>query len=171
MSVFLGQNLNQISMFFFRKLAKSIFFKIILAFVALSFVLFGVSSFILGSPNTWVAKIGGDTVSYGQFNSALRADREVILASSNKSEEALKYLEKAIVIARRSSPDGTLFDHIGDVLFRLKKFDRAKEAWIEAQKHLESGKAGEKLAKSLKTKLENVESMPKQVKTDKAPNP
>jgi|GEM_PF-1274507 len=80
-------------MFFFRKLAKSIFFKIILAFVALSFVLFGVSSFILGTPNTWVAKIGGDTVSYGQFNSALRADREVILASSNKSEEALKYLE------------------------------------------------------------------------------
>ena len=93
MRLFPGQNLNQISMQFFRKLAKSIFFKIILAFVALSFVLFGVSSFILGSPNTWVAKIGGDTISYGQFNSALRADREIILASSNKSEEALQYLE------------------------------------------------------------------------------
>ncbi|RLT09660.1 MAG: hypothetical protein DWI24_09575 [Planctomycetota bacterium] len=104
-------------------------------------------------------------------NSAYLDSLGWVLYKRGKAEEALKYLEKAIVIARRSSPDGTLFDHIGDVLFRLKKFDRAKEAWIEAQKHLESGKAGEKLAKSLKTKLENVESMPKQVKTDKAPNP
>ncbi len=78
---------------FFRKLANTIFFKIILSFVALSFVLFGISSFILGSPNSWVATIGGDSISFNQFNSALRADREVILASSGKSEEALKYLE------------------------------------------------------------------------------
>ncbi|MBU6140271.1 MAG: SurA N-terminal domain-containing protein [Proteobacteria bacterium] len=78
---------------FFRKLANTIFFKIILSFVALSFVLFGVSSFILGSPNNWVAKIGGDEISSNQLNSALRADREVILASSGNSEEALKYLE------------------------------------------------------------------------------
>lgn len=77
----------------FRKLSKSIFFKIVLAFVALTFVLFGVSSFIIGSPNTWVAKIGDETVSYSQFNSALRADREVVVASAGQGEEVMKYLE------------------------------------------------------------------------------
>ncbi len=76
----------------FRKLAGNLFFKIILAFVALTFVLFGVSEFILGSPNSWVVKIGGTTVGLNAFNRALQSDREMILAS-NKSEEALKYLE------------------------------------------------------------------------------
>ncbi len=77
----------------FRKLSHSIFFKIILAFVALSFVLFGISNFILGVSNTWVAKIGGDSISYNQFNSALKADRDVIIASSGEREEVVKYLE------------------------------------------------------------------------------
>jgi len=77
----------------FRKLANSIFFKIILAFVALSFVLFGVSNFILGNPNTWVAKIGDESVSYNRFNSALRADREVVTASAGNGEDVMKYLE------------------------------------------------------------------------------
>lgn len=76
----------------FRKLAGNIFFKIILAFVALSFVLFGISGFILGSPNSWVAKVGGTVVSYNNFNSALRSDREIVLANS-KSDDTLKYLE------------------------------------------------------------------------------
>lgn len=77
----------------FRKLANSIFFKIILAFVALSFVLFGVSNFILGNPNTWVAKIGDESVSYNRFNSALRADREIVNASAGNGEDVQKYLE------------------------------------------------------------------------------
>ncbi|OFW80650.1 MAG: hypothetical protein A2887_00625 [Alphaproteobacteria bacterium RIFCSPLOWO2_01_FULL_40_26] len=76
----------------FRKLAGNILFKIILAFVAVSFVLFGVSDFILGSPNSWVAKIGDTTISYNAFNKAVKSDRDII-ASSAKSEEAMKYLE------------------------------------------------------------------------------
>jgi peptidyl-prolyl cis-trans isomerase D len=76
----------------FRKLASNIFFKIILGFVALSFVLFGVSGFILGSPNSWVAKVGGTTIGYSQFSKALQADRDSIL-SVNRGEEAMKYLE------------------------------------------------------------------------------
>jgi peptidyl-prolyl cis-trans isomerase D len=76
----------------FRKLAGNIFFKIILAFVALTFVLFGVSGFILGSPNSWVAKVGSTTIGYSNFNKALKSDREMILAS-NKSEEAMKYID------------------------------------------------------------------------------
>lgn len=76
----------------FRHLANNIFFKILLAFVALTFVLFGVSGFILGSPNSWVVKIGGTTIGQNTFNNALQADREMIL-TSGKSEEALKYVE------------------------------------------------------------------------------
>jgi peptidyl-prolyl cis-trans isomerase D len=76
----------------FRKLAKSFLFKIVLAFVALSFVLFGVSGFILGSPNSWVAKIGSSKIGFSSFNNALRADRDAIMAN-NSSAEAQKYLE------------------------------------------------------------------------------
>ncbi len=76
----------------FRRLASNLFFKIILGFVALSFVLFGISGFILGSPNLWIAKIGNSTISSNAFNKALRADRDIVLAS-NKSKEATEYVE------------------------------------------------------------------------------
>lgn len=76
----------------FRNLAKSFLFKIVLAFVALSFVLFGVSSFILGSPNSWVAKVGSSKIGYSTFNNNLKGDREAILAN-NSSAEAQQYLE------------------------------------------------------------------------------
>ncbi len=76
----------------FRKLAENIFFKILLAFVALTFVLFGISGFILGSPNSWVAKVGNTTIGYSAFNSELQSSREAVLAS-NKSPEAAKYID------------------------------------------------------------------------------
>ena len=76
----------------FRRLAGNIFFKIILGFVALSFVLFGVSGFILGSPNSWVVKIGDTKIGSNTFNSALRADREIVL-KNNHSNEAAQYVE------------------------------------------------------------------------------
>ncbi len=79
-------------MHLFRKLAGNIFFKIILAFVILSFVLFGISGFILGDSNSWVVKVGNTTIGYNAFNKTMQSDREMILASS-KSEEALKYLD------------------------------------------------------------------------------
>ncbi len=87
----------------FRNLAHNVFFKIILAFVALSFVLFGISGFLLGNPNSWVIKIGKTTIGQNSFNQALKADREIIM-SSNQSPEALKYLEsdqfKSAVLGR-----------------------------------------------------------------------
>jgi peptidyl-prolyl cis-trans isomerase D len=87
----------------FRKLAHNIFFKIFLGLVALSFVMFGVSGFILGNSNTWVAKIGSKTISLNTFNNAARSDREIILSSAN-SPQAMQYLEsqqfKSDVLAR-----------------------------------------------------------------------
>jgi len=77
----------------FRKLAGNIFFKIILAFVALTFVLFGVSGFILGNPNSWVLKIGGTSIGHNAFNKAMQNDRSMILNSTKNSEDAMKYVE------------------------------------------------------------------------------
>lgn len=70
----------------FRNLASNIFFKIVLSFVALTFVLFGVSEFILGSPNSWVAKVGDSTISYNSFSQALKNDRELITANSQNRD-------------------------------------------------------------------------------------
>lgn len=88
--------LSQLNLFqemqLFRKLAGNIFFKIILAFIALSFALFGVSGFILNSPNSWVAKIGGKTISYSDFTKEMQKTRDLVL-QNNKSDEALKYLD------------------------------------------------------------------------------
>jgi tetratricopeptide (TPR) repeat protein len=97
-------------------------------------------------------------------NSAYLDSLAWVLYKRGKYEEALRYMEKAISIARRSSPDGTLFDHLGDIYFRLKMFDKAREAWAEAQKHIDPGNLGEKLSQSLKTKLENLDRLPAQVK-------
>jgi len=104
-------------------------------------------------------------------NSAYLDSLAWVLYKRGKYEEALRNIEKAIAIARRSSPDGTLFDHLGDILFRLKRFDKARAAWSEALEHIEPGKTGEKLTTSIKTKLENLNRLPVQVKVsgDDAP--
>jgi peptidyl-prolyl cis-trans isomerase D len=76
----------------FRNLSNNIFFKIFLGFLGLTFVMFGISGFILGNQNSWVAKIGGKTISYDSFASALQNSREAIYRV-NHSPEVLKYLE------------------------------------------------------------------------------
>ena len=59
-------------MYLFRKLADTIIFKIILAFVILTFVLFGISGFLLGKSDNWVAKIGNDSIGYDEFFKTLQ---------------------------------------------------------------------------------------------------
>jgi peptidyl-prolyl cis-trans isomerase D len=109
----------------FRKLSGNIFFKIILAFVALTFILFGVSSFILGSPNSWVLKVGSTSVSYNAFNKAMQADREVIMSSA-KSEEAMKYLESQQFKS----------DVLGRIVNRVMIEKLYKEFGVEASRNL-----------------------------------
>jgi peptidyl-prolyl cis-trans isomerase D len=87
----------------FRRLANTIWFKIILSFVALSFIFFGVSSFILSSPNAWVVKVGNTTIGLNNYNSILRSEKESILAN-NKSADVAEYVNsnnfKSSVISR-----------------------------------------------------------------------
>ena len=76
----------------FRRLAKNIFFKIILAIVGLSFVLFGISGFITGMPNSWVLKIGNEKFSVNSFEKALELDRTIIRSVKGSSPEIENYL-------------------------------------------------------------------------------
>ncbi|MCE3255175.1 MAG: ppiD [Rickettsiaceae bacterium] len=76
----------------FRELSHNIFFKIFLGFVGLSFIMFGVSGFILGSKGSWVAKVGGQTISYDKFLQEWQQNKEAI-QRSNSSKEVLQYLE------------------------------------------------------------------------------
>lgn len=77
----------------FRKLTSNIAFKIVLGIVALSFIFFGVSSFVLGSSSNWVAQIGGKKISYSTLQKAMKENREMILKSYGNNEQALQYLE------------------------------------------------------------------------------
>lgn len=76
----------------FRKLAGNIFFKLILAFVALTFVFFGVSGFLLNGSGSWIAKIGNKTITQSAFLQEMQKNREMILQRNN-SEEVVKYLD------------------------------------------------------------------------------
>ena len=75
----------------FRNLTNNIFFKVFLAFVGLTFIVFGVSDFIMGSSNSWIAKVGGEKISYQKFNSHLKSSRERIYRA-NPDERVFQYL-------------------------------------------------------------------------------
>ncbi len=78
----------------FRKLASNIFFKLVIGVVIISFTLFGISGFLLGNTDNWVAKVGNKTIGQREFINAMKNDRELIMAN-NKSTEAIQYLDSA----------------------------------------------------------------------------
>lgn len=75
----------------FRNLSKNIFFRIFLGFLALSFVIFGISGFIFGNNSSWIAKIGGKKINYDKFIKVVQDDKEAIY-KSNPTEEVMNYL-------------------------------------------------------------------------------
>jgi peptidyl-prolyl cis-trans isomerase D len=76
----------------FRRLAKNIFFKIVLSIVGLSFVLFGISDFITGTPNSWVLKIDNEKFGVNSFEKAVELDRKVIRSVKGSNPEIENYL-------------------------------------------------------------------------------
>lgn len=76
-----------------RKLAHSIFFKLFIGLLILSFTFFGVSNFVLNSSESWVAKVGGKSISYAKLTKAMQADREAILRSNPQNPQAMQYVE------------------------------------------------------------------------------
>jgi peptidyl-prolyl cis-trans isomerase D len=89
----------------FRKLSNNLLFKIFLGFLALSFVMFGVSNFVLGGFGEWVAEVDGQKISYSQFQKAEEDAKQAIYQNGGaNNDEATKYIEseqfKSDVIGR-----------------------------------------------------------------------
>ena len=79
----------------FRNLSNNIFFKIFLGFLGLTFIMFGVSGFLLGGQNSWVAKVGNKTITYDKFLQTAQNDKEAIYRSNSNKEankEIMQYL-------------------------------------------------------------------------------
>jgi peptidyl-prolyl cis-trans isomerase D len=78
----------------FRKLSNNLLFKIFLGFLALSFVMFGVSNFVLGGFGQWIAQVDGQKISYSQFQKAEEDAKQIIYQNGGAgNEEATKYIE------------------------------------------------------------------------------
>ncbi len=76
-----------------KKLAHNLFFKFFIGLLVLSFTFFGVSNFVLNSADSWVAKVGGKSISYGRLTKAMQVDREAILRANPQNPQAMQYLE------------------------------------------------------------------------------
>ncbi len=77
-----------------------------------------------------------------------------VLYKLERYEEALPYLEKAVKVP--SGSDATLYDHLGDCYDRLKKTDKAIEAWKTALDHAKKETTPDKkLIERLEEKLKN----------------
>lgn len=79
----------------FKKKFNNIIFKVFIGFLILSFVFFGVSSFILGNSSLWVAKINGNKISYNKLKKSLEIDRELLLKTNPNNERAINYVNSA----------------------------------------------------------------------------
>lgn len=76
-----------------------------------------------------------------------------VLHKLGKDAEALPYIEKAVK-ASSGSGDETLWDHLGDVQYRLQQADKARESWAKAlQQAKENKRPDKKLIERLEMKL------------------
>jgi len=92
-----------------RQLASNIFVKILMAFLVLSFALFGISNFLLNGSGTSVAKVDGKSISYNHLLKAMQSDREAILRANPNNPKATQYLESSQF---KSDVLGRLVNHI-----------------------------------------------------------
>lgn len=99
MKKFIDSKLLKITFFIFmlkiKQLAKSIFFKIFIGILLLSFAFFGVSNFLLNSAGNWVAKVDGKKISYARLQKAMQIDRETILRSNPNNQQAIQYVDSS----------------------------------------------------------------------------
>lgn len=98
---------------------KSLFTKIVIGIVLLSFTFFGVSEVIVGNSDSWVAKIGGQKISRTFFEKNLEMDRAIIKSSQPNNEKVTQYVAsenfKSDALSRiiRKNIIGQVSDEIG----------------------------------------------------------
>lgn len=81
-----------------------------------------------------------------------------VLYKLGRPEEALKYLEEAVV-ENEGNEDATIVDHLGDVYMRMKEPAKAKEMWLKAKKTLEHAEGTRRDDKRLKEISEKLKAM------------
>ena len=74
-----------------------------------------------------------------------------VLFKRGKVREALEPLEKA---ARSNLPDATIYDHLGDVYFRLQEHAKAKASWERAESTAAKTSPPDKRLPEIRKKLE-----------------
>ena len=79
-----------------------------------------------------------------------------VLFKRGKVKEALEPLEKA---AKGENLDFTICEHLGDVLFRLREYARAKDFWTRAEGFATKSPAGGKRLPEIRKKLADLDKL------------
>ncbi len=79
----------------FKDFSRNILSKILFGFLVLSFVLFGISSFLLQDSNNWVAKIDGRKISQQKLQQLVNQEKRLILDRNPGNQNVLNYINSA----------------------------------------------------------------------------
>ena len=80
-----------------------------------------------------------------------------VLFKRGKVKEAVEPLVKA---SKAATTDATIYDHLGDVYFRLGDHARAKAAWSDAEKIGAKATPPDKRVPEIRKKLESLAKLP-----------
>ena len=93
-------------------------------------------------------------------NSAYLDSLGWVLFKRGKAKDAVEPLEKATrKLTEISSTDATVFEHLGDVYFRLQDAGKAKKAWQDAEKAANKANPPDKRLPEIRKKLESLEKL------------
>ena len=107
----------------FRNLTEKTYFKIFLAFIAVSFVMFGINSFMISDTNQWIVKIGDKQVSKREFMQLVQRKSAAALRDMDDAEAA-QYLNSkqfqqdalnSLINQKRFEIIGEHFDFIANI--------------------------------------------------------
>ena len=83
-----------------------------------------------------------------------------VLFKRGKLKEAVEYLTKAVkILNETSASDATIHEHLGDVYFQLKDFEKSREAWKAAEKVAAKAVPPDKHLPEIRKKLESLDKL------------
>jgi tetratricopeptide (TPR) repeat protein len=100
-----------------------------------------------------------------------------VLFKRGKAKDAIEPLIKAVEKMKSesekmgSTPDATLFEHLGDVYFHLQQVEKAGEIWTQAVKAAEQAVPPDKRLKEIQKKLDTLLNLVPSLKSPKAKTP
>jgi tetratricopeptide (TPR) repeat protein len=82
-----------------------------------------------------------------------------VLFKRGKVKEAIEPLEKAVKKGQPGTTDATILEHLGDVYFRLQNYEKAKDAWVEAEKSGAKAVPPDRRLQEIRKKLKSLEQL------------